>query len=176
MRVFRVKDICLRTQRKLGFKTGPILVLIYRFLSWHHLVDLASRLSYGVAWGIRPPASFNKKACSQPSVAAPSTGPGGGRGARDANEPQQTGATRSPSPLGTLMLPAPRSVGPPHARRPARAFGALSDLKAPGSVAVASGEGSAAGRVCNHGAPTQSGAQRRIRAYWHSTLPLSLGP
>ena len=27
MRVFRVKDICLRTQRKLGFKTGPILVL-----------------------------------------------------------------------------------------------------------------------------------------------------
>ena len=57
MRVFRVKDICLRTQRKLGFKTGPILVLIYRFLSWHSR-PLASRLSFGVAWGIRPPASY----------------------------------------------------------------------------------------------------------------------
>jgi hypothetical protein len=49
---------CLRTQRKLGFKTGPILVLIYRFLSWH-LVFLASRPVFGVAWGIRPPASYN---------------------------------------------------------------------------------------------------------------------
>ena len=47
-----------------------------------------------------------KRTCPQPSVAAPSTGPGGGRGARDANEPQQAGATRSPSPLDLKLAPS----------------------------------------------------------------------
>ena len=71
------------------------------------------------------------------------------------------------------MVPILCSVGPPHAR--ASPFGAVSDFQARHSeITVASGGGRTAGRDCNHIAPTQTGAQRLIRAYWHPTLPVVL--
>ena len=91
--------------------------------------------------------------------------------------PGKPGATRSPTPLGTLMVPILCSVGPPHAR--ASPFGAVSDFQARHSeITVASGGGRTAGRTagrdCNYIAPAQTGAQRLIRAYWHPTLPVVL--
>ena len=56
-----------------------------------------------------------KRTCPQPSVAAPSTGPGGGRGARDANEPQQA-LRGDPQSQSTWHPHAPRFplCGPAH--------------------------------------------------------------
>ena len=87
--------------------------------------------------------------------------------------PSKQGVTRSPTPLGTLMVPILCSVGPPHAR--ASPFGAVSDFQAPHSeITVASGGGRTAGRGCNHGAPTHIVERKGSSGPTGTRLSLSL--